>query len=166
MKRIALLLLISQLLLFLIGCSGTYNESLNGKFEDGQTWIEQSHNIFFVCDNTYYTYENSHTSSVGQVTTDDGNCLFFNVVYDNSGNLFFYPLGNEDNQEYYFMGYFKSADENTYSVKVDYSRVPEIVPDGTKLTFCMSDTDTMNPYIPEYLGRQETRDTAGHGDGS
>lgn len=153
MNRVISNLSILSILVFLVGCSGSSNKSLEGKFEDGQIWTEQTYEMFFVCDDAYYAYENAGTSSVGQIRINDNDYLFFNMDYDSSGNLFFYPLVNEENQEYYFMGFFESADDNTYSVKVDYSRIPEIMPDGARLTFVMGDIDTANSYFPDYLGK-------------
>lgn len=138
-------------LFLLTGCNGTKNEAIDGKFLDNERWTEQTYDMMFDVSNSYAKYENALTIITGRIIVQDYE-LVFNVGHDMSGNLSFYQLRGSDVQERYFVGWFRSADENTYSVKVDYSKIPEIMPDGTILTFTIEDIAAEDFYIPEALG--------------
>lgn len=147
--------------MLLFGCNGTPNNALDGKISDNKRWTETTYDMLFDFSNSYDEFENSRTIMAGRLITSDCE-LVFNVTFDLSGNLFFVPLRNANIQDCYFEGRFQSADENTYSVKVHYSRIPEIISDGTILTFTIDDIAAEDIYISESLGER----TGGHGDGS
>ena len=129
--------------------------------------------MMFDVSNSYAKYENAITTITGRIIVQDCE-LVFNVNYDISGNLLFVALRTPDVtfQECYFKAWFRSADENTYSVKVDSSKIPEIMPDGTILTFTIEDIAAEDLYIPEALGglkegyekSGDGEDNAGQGD--
>lgn len=169
-KSIACLMVICCFF-FLTGCSGKANEAMDGKFSNNERWTEQTYDMMFDVSNSYTKFENSMTIITGRIIASECE-LVFNVSNDISGNLLFVPLRNSDVEGYYFKGWFRSADENTYSVKVDSSKIPEIMPDGTILTFTIEDIAAEDLYIPEALGglkegyekSGDGEDNAGQGD--
>lgn len=155
------LIIIPLVIMLLAGCNGSVNTAYE-VFDNCQHWTAEEMDIFFDYHSKYLDYENAKSVMTGQIHTENGDILFF-VHYDSSSQLVFVPMG-ELKYEYAYGKFIQAPDDYTYIIEINRSRIEEILPNGTVLTFRRKDITEGELFIPEELGelKQEviTRSTA------
>ena len=157
-KRMAAIILL--VILTLGGCSGPINPAFH-VFSNGQRWTAEEMDIFFDVHSKYCDYKNAHASTVGRIRVEREEILIC-VDYDTAAQLYFYTL--EEGTLIAESRFIKAPDDYTYVIRIGSSKIPDILPNGTILTFKREDITEDELFMPEELGglKQEviTRSTA------
>lgn len=141
------IVLIMLMVLLLGGCSPSNPAFL--VFGNGQRWTAEEMDIFFDVHSKYFDYETPHSDEVGRICVDHKEMLIC-VDSDTAAQLYFYTL--EEGTLIAKSRFIKAPDDYTYVIRIYDSEIPDILPNGTVLTFKREDITEDELFMPEELG--------------